>query len=208
MAITSCEDIGKLPYLSKNDFTIEAWKSATYEQRGKMIDSFLNQYNLKQCFKEDVEIYLSSPDEISKILLECYPPINSGATYIYYLSDTNENNQQKSLEIFFDASDKVTSYSILERDNSSNNDKIEISEEFEPSHGYNDATHSLILKEYQQPTCQNEGYEVIGCASCDWVYKTSSLPIVPCQFEEGICKWCGGKENDYDYQMYNVNLIG
>ncbi len=174
-----------------------------------MIDSFLSQYNLKQFSKEDVEKYLSSPDEMSEILLECYPPIYGGVTYIYYLGNPNENNQRKSLEIFFDASDKVSSYSILKQDDSSNNDnKIEISEGYQPNHGYNDATHSLVLKESQQPTCQKEGYEVIGCASCEWVYKTYHLSIVPCQFEEGICKWCKGKESDYDYQMYNVNLIG
>ncbi len=67
------------------------------------------------------------------------------------------------------------------------------------SHGYNGAAHSLIVKENQDATCQKEGYQIIGCASCDWVYRIYVLPIVPCLYENGICKWCGRKNSDYDF---------
>ena len=48
-----------------------------------------------------------------------------------------------------------------------------------------------VVKDYKEPTCQEEGYEIIGCTACDAIYETIVLPIIECQYEDNKCKWCG-----------------
>ena len=48
-----------------------------------------------------------------------------------------------------------------------------------------------VVKDYKEPTCQEVGYEIIGCTACDAIYETIVLPIVECQYENNKCKWCG-----------------
>ncbi len=61
---------------------------------------------------------------------------------------------------------------------------------------YYGAPHTPVQKEYNEPTCKEEGYSVIGCTECDEIYSEETLPTVDCYFENGVCIWCRAEENN------------
>ena len=77
-----------------------------------------------------------------------------------------------------------------------NDDSVSSSSNSETSSSgvYYGAQHSLVEKEYKEPTCQEEGYFVIGCTECSELDQTTILSTVDCDYEDGKCKWCGKEE--------------
>lgn len=62
-----------------------------------------------------------------------------------------------------------------------------------------DHTCAHVVLEYKEPTCQEEGFELIGCTYCGEEYDEAILPTVDCEYgRDGVCKWCGGKETEND----------
>ena len=61
---------------------------------------------------------------------------------------------------------------------------------------YYGTEHTPIIKVYKESTCQEEGYEIIGCAACDEIFEEKKLPIVDCNFVDGFCEWCGNEGVD------------
>lgn len=69
------------------DFTIEGWANAGTEERGRMIDSFLNQYCLDAFDLSEVERYLGQPDVKETVTLGTDPTQFGGYVYKYFLGN-------------------------------------------------------------------------------------------------------------------------
>ena len=53
-------------------------------------------------------------------------------------------------------------------------------------------THSLVVLDEEEATCQKEGYVTIGCTHCGWIYESRVVEKVGCQPDENnLCIWCG-----------------
>lgn len=91
-------------------FSIDGWKNSDYTNRGKMIDSFLSDYQLNGMSRSNVEHYLSTPDEQYEITLETYPTQFGGYSYTYYLSELSLNNARSVLNIRTNQQDVVSVY--------------------------------------------------------------------------------------------------
>lgn len=53
-------------------------------------------------------------------------------------------------------------------------------------------THSLVVLDEEESTCQKEGYVIIGCTHCGWVYESRIIEKVACCLDENnVCIWCG-----------------
>jgi hypothetical protein len=79
------------------DFTIEGWANAGTEERGRMIDSFLNQYRLDAFDLSEVERYLGQPDAKETVTLGTDPTQFGGYVYKYFLG-----NERSSPPLSFD----------------------------------------------------------------------------------------------------------
>lgn len=69
---------------------------------------------------------------------------------------------------------------------------------------YYGAQHTPIEKDYKEPTCQEEGYSIIGCAECDMIFETTILPVVDCCYVDNKCKWCGAKIYNEPFEVIAV----
>ena len=72
-------------------------------------------------------------------------------------------------------------------------DKVQNSSNFEKNSDgiYYGANHSLIQKDYKEPTCQEDGYVIIGCTECDDLDQKTILPKVDHQYgDDDLCIWC------------------
>ena len=84
-------------------YTKEAWEIASYSERSKMIDSFLEKYDLLEMNQVDVIYYLSTPDKIIN---------DNNEVYYYQLGDLFYQNENDFLVVAFDSLGEVNNFKI------------------------------------------------------------------------------------------------
>ncbi len=90
-------------------YSKEKWLSASKSERGKMINSFLSMYNIKDVSYDQIIDYLGEPDQENVVYLDIYPQQFGGYVLIYYLSEQND----KYLEIKINSRKLVSSYELI-----------------------------------------------------------------------------------------------
>lgn len=147
---------------------------------------------IHQTYLQILNLYSHEFYNIKELALE------SNQDYTFYV-----NNENQSIDLYqatiqpISHNDGFNTYLINKNDlafcniNTMKTDKIEN----DSSDGiYYGSDHTLVLKDFKEPTCFEEGYSIVGCTECDEMDIKTILPIVECSYENGYCKWCKKQE--------------